>query len=362
MQKRVLVIGMGLIGGSIALAIKKIHDVKVIGFDIRDLQPAIELGVIDEIAGDVGQAAEDAHLIVLALPVEETASMLAQLAHAKMRQDVIITDVGSTKEHIMIAADTLLPREVTFIGGHPMAGSHKNGVESAKAHLFENAFYILTPRQGTATEKVEELKLWLAGTHAHFLLMQQKEHDYVTGIVSHFPHLIAAGLVKQVKRHAAHTPLVNMLAAGGFRDITRIASSSPKMWNDIVKQNQGHLSQLLEEWIEDMQDLKQLVDNGEELQSYFSDAKMYRDALPLRTKGAIPSYFDLYVDVLDKAGELAKVTAVLAENGISITNLQILEAREGLLGVLRISFRTEKDRMQASGCLESVGYETYEAL
>ncbi|WP_232361788.1 prephenate dehydrogenase dimerization domain-containing protein, partial [Bacillus thuringiensis] len=101
----------------------------------------------------------------------------------------------------------------------------------AKAHLFENAFYILTPMNHVPNEQVEDLKVWLKGTGSHFLVLNTEEHDYVTGIVSHFPHLIAAGLVKQVEKHAGDNPLIHQLAAGGFKDITRIASSSPKMWS-----------------------------------------------------------------------------------------------------------------------------------
>jgi prephenate dehydrogenase len=366
MQKRVLIIGTGLIGGSIALAIKKEHQVKIVGFDIHTAQAqrACELHVIDEVAVSLEEEAKQAHLIILALPVEATDSMLKRLANCQLQEGVIITDAGSTKEKIMDLASNLLPDHITFIGGHPMAGSHKTGVESAKAHLFENAFYILIPQPKTPLEKVEELKEWLKGTNSHFLLMEQAQHDYVTGIVSHFPHVIAAGLVKQVQKHAAKTPLVNMLAAGGFRDITRIASSSPKMWSDIVKQNRTHLANLMKEWIDEMQQVQLLVENGtaDELHDYFSEAKLYRDALPVRTKGAIPSYFDLYVDVMDKVGALASVTALLAEREISITNLQILEAREGLLGVLRISFQTEQDRTNARTCLEDKGYQIYEVL
>ena len=128
----------------------------------------------------------------------------------------------------MNEAEALFSKEISFIGGHPMAGSHKTGVESAKAHLFENAFYILTPMNHVPNEHVEELKDWLKGTGSHFLVLNTEEHDYVTGIVSHFPHLIAAGLVKQVEKHAGDNPLIHQLAAGGFKDITRIASSSPK--------------------------------------------------------------------------------------------------------------------------------------
>ncbi|KEK22898.1 prephenate dehydrogenase [Bacillus gaemokensis] len=367
MCKKVVLIGTGLIGGSLALAIKKEYKTAIIiGYDIHSeqVERAKELHVVDEIAEDLQTACEEANLIIFASPVEETTKLLRKLATYDLREEVIVTDVGSTKGKIMNEAEALLPKGISFIGGHPMAGSHKTGVESAKAHLFENAFYILTPMSHVPNHRVEELKEWLKGTGSHFLVLNTEEHDYVTGIVSHFPHLIAAGLVKQVEKHAGDNPLIHQLAAGGFKDITRIASSSPKMWSDIVKQNRDHLLQLLEEWILEMEELHKTVaeGNADELQNYFANAKEYRDSLPVRKSGAIPAYHDLYVDVLDKVGALAHITNILAHEAISITNLQILEAREGLLGVLRISFQREEDRLKAAIALQKEEYQTYETM
>lgn len=366
MRKKVVLIGTGLIGGSLALAIKKEYAVTVIGYDIyKDrVERAKELHVVDEVALDLQRACEEAHVIIFASPVEETRKLLHKLASFHLREDVIVTDVGSTKGTIMKEAESLFSKKVSFIGGHPMAGSHKTGVESAKAHLFENAFYILTPMNHVLDERVEELQEWLKGTGSHFLVLNTKEHDYVTGVVSHFPHLIAAGLVKRVEKHAGANPLIHQLAAGGFKDITRIASSSPKMWSNIVKQNQDHILELLEEWIVEMKELYRTVASGSanELQHYFANAKEYRDSLPVRKSGAIPSYYDLYVDVLDRVGALAHITNLLAQEAISITNLQILEAREGLLGVLRISFQREEDRQKAKIVLQKEEYQTYETI
>ncbi|MDM5188982.1 prephenate dehydrogenase [Bacillus sp. DX4.1] len=366
MCKKVVLIGTGLIGGSLALSIKREHDVTITGYDIHieQVERAKRLQVIDEIALDLKTACEEAHLIIFASPVEETTKLLRKLASYKLREDVIVTDVGSTKGKIMNEAELLFPSGVSFIGGHPMAGSHKTGVESAKAHLFENAYYILTPMSHVPIERVEELKEWLKGTRSHFLVLNTEEHDYVTGIVSHFPHLIAAGLVKHVEKCAGDNPLIHMLAAGGFKDITRIASSSPKMWSDIVKQNRNHLLELLEEWIVEMKELHQTVADGDadSLHDYFANAKEYRDSLPIRKSGAIPAYHDLYVDVLDKVGALAHITSILAQEEISITNLQIIEAREGLLGVLRISFQTAEDRTKGTKSLQKAQYQTYETM
>jgi prephenate dehydrogenase len=363
LEKRALIIGTGLIGGSIALSLKKAHNVHIKGYDIHleQLSKAVRLKVIDEIALDLSEAVKDVQLIVFALPVEETISLIESMSQFDFHEDVIITDVGSTKSKIMEAAEVFTKRGVLFIGGHPMAGSHKTGVESAKAHLFENAYYILTPPNNIKEETIKDLQNWLKGTKAHFLLLNPTEHDYVTGIVSHFPHLIASSLVKKAKSHAIDHSLIPVLAAGGFRDITRIASSSPKMWSDIISQNKDYLLQFLDEWIDDMHTVRLLVqqNNQEETFNFFADSKEFRDSLPIKTSGAIPAFYDLNVDVLDRVGELAKITALLAKQQISITNLRIMESREGLLGVLRMTFQTDSDCQKAESVLHMKGYETY---
>lgn len=242
-----------------------------------------------------------------------------------------------------------------------MAGSHKSGAASAKAHLFENAFYVLTPFADTPAEKLEELQNWLKGTGARFVIMDAEKHDTLTGIVSHFPHIMAASLVRLVQQHAAEDHDVSRLAAGGFRDITRIASSSPQMWTDIIAQNRRNMLKLLDEWQLEMQEVRRLVEKGEpdSLHSFFSSAKKYRDSLPAREKGAISSFYDLFVDVLDKPGVISDITARLAKENISLTNIRIIEAREDVFGVLRLSFQTENDREKARYMLEEASYSTY---
>ena len=282
-KRRVLLIGVGLIGGSVALSIKKEHDVDIIGFDIKleNCQLAMKLNIIDDYTRNFSEEAEKADLIILACPVERAEQNIEILAGLSLKEHVIVTDVGSTKRRIMEKAELFSENEVTFIGGHPMAGSHKAGPGAARAHLFENAFYILTPVLGTDTEKVDELEHWLKGTKANFMIMDAEKHDHVTGVVSHFPHIIAASLVRQVESHATQHEHVNWLAAGGFRDITRIASSSPEMWRDIVKHNRPMLLTLLDEWQDEMGTVKHLLEEGNSdyLYDYFSGAKTYRDSL-----------------------------------------------------------------------------------
>lgn len=356
MEGRVLIIGLGLIGGSLAMCIKAQHPgAVVIGFDAdkNQMDLARMLGVIDCAAGSIEIEAPKADLIIIATPVLTTGSIIDSLAELQLKNEVIVTDTGSTKGYISKKATSLREKGISFIGGHPMAGSHKSGVASAKKILFENAFYLLTPDTATSSESVDRLKAWLSGTRAKFIDVSPEEHDYLTGVVSHFPHIIAASLVHQASRADAGNPLVNRLAAGGFRDITRIASSNPRMWRDILLQNREVLISLLADWQDEMGRVKELLlaDDQDSIYDFFDSAKKYRDGLPASDKGAIPSFYDLFVDVPDYPGVISEITGYLADENISITNIRIIETREDIYGVLVISFQTTDDRARARECI-----------
>ncbi|WP_449536740.1 prephenate dehydrogenase [Ferdinandcohnia sp. Marseille-Q9671] len=368
MKTNVLVIGLGLIGGSIALAIKKEHpEATIYGFD-RDTESSLlakTLQVIDEVVFKLEDVVHTCDFIFISVPVKQTVEIIHELRTYELKKDVIVTDVGSTKQQIVTTAESIFNTiGVTFIGGHPMAGSHKSGVAAAKEHLFENAFYIFTPIKQDSSSKqgVEQLKILLKGTKANFVTMSPEEHDRVAGVISHFPHIVAASLVHQAEKYDKENELVRPLAAGGFRDITRIASSNPSMWRDILLQNRDILLDLFEKWIHEMDQIREFVKtgNGDHIYNYFMDAKNFRDGLPTRTKGAIPSFYDLYVDIPDYPGVVSEITGLLAQERISITNIRIIETREEIYGVLRISFQGEEDREKAKQCIESkTNYETF---
>ncbi|MDV2683476.1 prephenate dehydrogenase [Alkalihalophilus sp. As8PL] len=363
MKRTAFIIGLGLIGGSIALAIRKEHDVHIIGFDIHSdqLKMAHSLRVIDESVSSIKEGVARADLIIFATPVSRTTELLKDLVDYDIKPGAIITDVGSTKRKIYQQAECLIEKGITFIGGHPMAGSHKSGVEAARAHLFENAYYILTPSEDADARAIIQLQNWLKGTKATFIEMTADQHDHLAGAISHFPHIVAASLVHQVANLEEKDPLVSRLAAGGFRDITRIASASPVMWRDILLQNKDSLLRLLESWMHEMKNVKTLIEeeNETDIYTYFEEAKAFRDGLPVKKKGAIPSFYDLYVDVPDHPGVISDVTSILAQHKISITNIRILETREDIMGVLRLSFRSEEDLDQAKIQLQHHMYETY---
>ncbi|MEJ9313514.1 prephenate dehydrogenase [Priestia megaterium] len=283
MKTRVLLIGVGLIGGSLALAMKKHRHVTVVGADINtnEVQVANQLGIVDYVAEDIKIEAAQADYIVLATPVEYTTAWIHDLSTWKLKETVIVTDVGSTKGEIMKAAEALNKKRISFIGGHPMAGSHTSGAVNARADLFCSARYILTPFENEQKEKIDALMHLLEPTGAQFVPLDAATHDQITGVVSHLPHVIATSLVRQVKGYSAQNHLVTEMAAGGFRDITRIASSNPHMWRDILKQNRSMLLTLLDDWMKEMEQVKLLVEKGDghELFDYFSDAKEFRDSL-----------------------------------------------------------------------------------
>jgi prephenate dehydrogenase len=362
MEGNVFVIGLGLIGGSIALAMKEEHNCKVIGYDLNQdrIRLANSLNVIDEYVSSLENGAEVADLIIIAVPVTETITVLRQLGETRMKNGTLITDVGSTKKIIVEEACSVLPNNVEFIGGHPMAGSHKSGVEAAKKDLFENAFYVLTPTAMTSQSAIEALEEWLSCTRSTIVKMNPEEHDHVAGVVSHFPHIIASSLVEHAKIYHQDTPIIQDLAAGGFKDITRIASSNPKMWSDILLHNREGILQQFDVWMKQMNRIQESIQNSSrnDIFNFFEHAKEFRDEFSTRKGRALATYFDLFIDIPDNPGVLAEITTILANNKINITNIEIIEAREDIYGVLRVSFRNDNDRTRANELITSI-YETY---
>ncbi len=354
MKLNVTIIGLGLIGGSLGLALKRDPEVQVTGYDrsFSTLDQAFRRGIIDTIATSIENACEQADVIIFATPVNTTVALMQQAVEWTVKEDVIMTDTGSTKGPIMEAAEVLLERGLTFIGGHPMAGSHKSGVTAAKGHLFENAYYILTPHSQADNAKVECLRQLLAPTKAKVVVLEAEEHDRMTAIVSHFPHLIASSLVGRLSAQQQQ-PFVNKLAAGGFRDLTRIASADPVMWRDITTQNRVELLNQLDGWLEEMGNVRDMLtsNNPAEIYDYFADAKKYRDDLPITSQGAFYTTFDLHIDIPDHPGIISEITKILADERISLTNIRIVETRTDVFGILVVSFQSADDRERAKSAL-----------
>jgi prephenate dehydrogenase len=280
LARRVSIIGVGLIGGSLARALRKagaVGEIVGIGRDETRLRAALDLGVVDRISTDLSTAA-DADIVVLAAPVGITASLLKVLKPV-LGPSTIVTDVGSTKGSVIAAAESVFGKlPGNFVPGHPIAGTEQQGVEASTATLFQNRKVILTPVHETNAEATGKVRrMWeLAG--AQVIEMSAGHHDEVLAATSHLPHLLAYALVDCLAAMEERREIF-AYAAGGFRDFTRIASSSPEMWRDIVCANQAALLPVLDGYIRDLEKLRGAIaaERADELLAVFARAKAARD-------------------------------------------------------------------------------------
>ncbi|MGV3274427.1 prephenate dehydrogenase [Staphylococcus sp. 11261D007BR] len=361
-MKNIFIVGLGLIGGSLASNLKYYYQhFNITAYDANPIQTerAASIGIIDEAIHHYEQGVNEADIIIYAAPVQTTTQYLNELHTLNTKSGLIVTDTGSTKMSIASFEEHLLQYDIHLIGGHPMAGSHKSGVLNSKKHLFENAFYILTYHLSQNEFAYHIIVDLLKYTKAKMIRLDADEHDFMTGVVSHVPHIMASSLVHiNIQNHSEHT-LIKELAAGGFRDITRIASSHPQMWKDIIIENKSHILTILNQLQTQVSNVIDAIssNNQDDLLQFFQEAKSYRDTLPVKKQGAMLSSFDLYIDIPDKAGMISKITSILSLHNISISNLKILEVREDIYGALRISFKNATDRDKAINALSD--YHTY---
>ncbi|GIO36919.1 prephenate dehydrogenase [Paenibacillus antibioticophila] len=363
MAIKVAIFGVGLIGGSLGLCLKGKPEITVVGHSHRpgSLNRMIERGVVDAATASMEEAAADADFIFLCVPVGNLEEYLRKLNELPLKPGCIITDVGSTKASISACAETCSRPGVHFIGGHPMAGSERSGVEAASTLLFENAFYVLTPSAGVPEEAYLRLEQLLGYTRAQIVRVDPVLHDEIVGAISHLPHIIAVALVNQVCDYDKDNGLHRMLAAGGFRDITRIASSDPIIWRDILLSNRDVLLSLLQDWNREIDGFIHMLEerDGERIEQAFQKANQFRGELPERRKGAITSLYDIYIDVPDHPGIIGQIATELGVQHINLSNMQIIESREDVPGVLRLSFRQENEMERAKQHLHAQGYAVY---
>ena len=352
MAKTIYIAGLGLIGASMALGIKRDHpDYEILGYNrsqaSRDI--ALERGMIDRATDDFASFAPLADVIILTLPIKQTIAFLQELATLELKEDVIISDAGSTKSAIVVTAEKFFAdKSVRFVGAHPMAGSHKTGAASADVNLFENAYYIFTPSSLTTPDTLEEMKDLLSGLHARFIEIDAEEHDRVTSQISHFPHILASGLMEQTVSYAEEHEMARRFAAGGFRDMTRIAESEPGMWTSILLSNRDTIIERIEDFKGRLDEIGHAISVGDENQiwNFFNQAREQRQAMEIHKRGGVDSSFDLYVDVPDEEDVILRILELL--RGTSLVNIHINEEnREDVHGILQISFKNAQDLKRA---------------
>lgn len=355
-------IGLGLIGGSIAKAMRlNLPDTKIIAYDInRDtLSLAKEEGIADITTEKIDEHFADCDYVFLCAPVSKNDENVKTLARF-LNKHCTLTDVGSVKTEIHTHIEAL-GLTGQFIGGHPMAGSERFGFANAKALLLENAYYILTPTKDVPPEKITAYEKLVRSFGAIPLVLSFEEHDYVTAAISHLPHVIASGLVNLVRDSDSKEGTMKLIAAGGFKDITRIASSSPVMWQQICLTNTDNIVKLLTDYIEALLQIKEKLQekDADALYSFFDEARSYRDSFIEASSGPIKKSYSLRVDIRDETGALASIATMLALNNINIKNIGIVHNREYEEGILRIEFYEEAAIAQAASILTGKGYTVH---
>ena len=280
---KLVIIGVGLIGGSFALALRNaglIKHIVGVGRSLQNMQCAVERGVIDEIATDMASALHNTDLVFLAMPVGQTADTMAQIA-PHLHANTIITDAGSTKQDVIAAARHHLPLQNRhhFVPGHPIAGTEQSGAQAAQADLYHNKHVILTPLPETSANAVEQVnQLWQA-CGAQVSIMLADEHDQVLAATSHLPHILAFTMMNHLNHSTNHPENMLRFAGSGLRDFTRIAGSSPEMWRDICLANREALLKQIEGYQNELSTLQEMLrnDDGEALEQAFSEGRSIRE-------------------------------------------------------------------------------------
>ncbi len=281
--RRLAIIGVGLIGGSLARVLREkgeVGEVVGIGRGAENLRKGVELGVIDRYFHDPAEGVKDADLVFLATPVCSIVDVTAAIA-PHLAPGAVVTDGGSVKEGLVAACEALMPPGVHFVGGHPIAGTEKSGVEASFATLYQGRRCILTPTATTDPSALEKVKRMWETAGSEVVLMDVVKHDRVLAAISHLPHMVAYALVNAVEGYDRFDESILRYSAGGFRDFTRIASSDPYMWRDIALMNREAIMEMMDYFTRYFAQLRDLIErsDGDGMRRFFEESKRSRDAI-----------------------------------------------------------------------------------
>lgn len=366
MDKQALIVGLGLIGGSIAKILRnRLHFKEIAAFDTNtnSINYALEDKTIDSYIDIIDtknlSILNTFDYIFFCTPAALTCNLIDSM-EPYISKDTIVTDVCSTKTTI---CDHIISKnyDFNFIGGHPMAGSEKSGYTNSYEHLFENAYYILTPLNvdKSCLDSFQEI---IKGMGAIPLVMDYKVHDFVAAAVSHLPHIVAFSLVNMIKDEDAklnnEKMFMHTLAAGGFKDLTRVASSDPIMWENICSTNKENIIYMIDTLCNTLNEIRSKIseNTSKDIVNFFNSAKTYRNSFDKSSIGLVTPSYILRVDVVDKVGALAKVTSIIAKQNLNIKNINIENNRELDSGCLLLYFDNLPDYNFAKEVLSNCGF------
>ncbi len=356
LPERIAILGMGLIGGSLALGLKASEtEVSIVGYDPapESLEAALAMGAIDEGSSSPGGAVDGAGLIVLASPVDVIPALCEELG-ALAAEGAVVTDVGSAKAAAVVAGEGSFG--ASFVGGHPMAGSERHGMAAADPALFDDAWWILTPTEATSSEAFGTVRDLVITLGARPVSLDPLTHDALIARLSHVPQLAASALVATAASATEEENLLG-LAAGGFRDVTRIAASDPDLWVAILRSNRSAVLDGLGGLRAGLQDLEAMIDAADwaGVHKYLSAARTARLELFARPDMA-GDPVTLALPVQDRPGLLAEVTTAAGRIGANIEDLRIIHSTEGGQGRLEMVIAGTDKATDLAEELRGLGY------
>lgn len=350
------IIGLGLIGASIAKSIKKnSNEFNIVAFDIDEkiLKQALYDKVIDDYTLNIDEKFNNCDIIFISTPVPFVKDYVLKLSKV-IKEDCLLTDVCSTKQTILEEISNI--ENINFIGGHPMAGSEKSGYFGSSEILFENAFYVVTPYENTKKKYIDRLKNIIELIKAIYIELPSDIHDKSVAIISHIPHIIASCMVNYVKQNDDDNKTLKTLSAGGFKDITRIASSDGALWQSIILSNKEYIIENLQGLIKEIETIiLNINDESSYIKNYINNGKIYRDSF--KNTNSFQKLYKINVIVEDEPNVIGLVATILGNQNVNIKNIGIINNREDEEGALEIHFESDNQKNLAIEVLQENGYK-----
>lgn len=358
--KKAAVIGTGLMGGSLAMALMNSPGVEwVAGYDASEetRRTARELGTADEIAETATDAVRGADLLFIATPTSSIVDVFIDVRDA-VSPGAIVSDLGSAKLGVTVGIESALPGGVWYVGGHPMTGSEQSGVEWARADLYRQAYYILTPTKSTDAEAFRRLHRLLTDIGARVISIDPESHDRAMATVSHVPHLASLLLMDMANRQRGEMKNLFTVAAGGFRDMTRIAASSPDVWLDICMENREFIIERLLDYGSRVKELVGLLEREDRvvLRELFEDARRARAELSLKSGRELEEMFDVSLPVPDEPGVISRISTAVGSLGVNIEDIAIVHPLEGETGVMTLKILGKEQAREVAEELTAQGF------
>ena len=328
------IIGLGLMGGSIAKCLSKNNSIeKIVAYDknLEDLEIAKKENIITDFTTTIDSNFSDLDYIFICVPVRHTIDITKELI-PYLSSNCIVTDIGSTKRNIVTELEKL---NINYVGTHPMVGKEKSGLAYADSHLYDNAYFLITKTDKTKNENIDKIQEIILLLNAKPYIIPLEKHDKIVAAISHVPHIIASTLVNMASSLEDKDSNLRSLAAGGFKDITRIASSGAQMWQNICLENSEEILATLKTFKYSLEEIEQNIisKNPEKIYSFLDSAKTFRDSVDTMKKDN-----EIIMKIQNTPGELQKVISILANNNLNIRNLSIQDDIDEKYGTLKLYF------------------------